>query len=205
MKVLVTGIDGYSGWPFALHLLARGHDVVGIDNFVTRRRVREVGSWSATPIPVFARRQALVRERLGKEIRFYRGDLTRFDFVREVIDRERPEAVVHLGEQRSAPYSMIDVHHAVRTQVENLTGTLHLLYALRDHAPQAHLVKMGTMGEYGTTRVPIPEGFFPVQYRGHEDTLPSLGRPGRGITGARSSIRGTSCSPPRSGGSAPPT
>ena len=172
MKVLITGIDGYSGWPLALHLLNRGHDVLGIDNFVTRRRVREVGSWSATPIPSFARRQAIVRERLGKEIRFYRGDLTRYDFVREVIDRERPEAIVHLAEQRSAPYSMIDVHHAVRTQVENLTGTLHLLYAIRDHAPDAHLVKMGTMGEYGTPKVPIPEGFFEVDYRGHRDTMP---------------------------------
>ncbi len=172
MKVLITGIDGYSGWPLALHLLRRGHDVVGIDNFVTRRRVREVGSWSATPIPTFARRQTLVRERLGKELRFYRGDLGRYDFVREVIGRERPDAVVHLAEQRSAPYSMIDVHHAVRTQVDNLTGTLHLLYAIRDHAPEAHLVKMGTMGEYGTPRVPIPEGFFEVHYRGHTDTMP---------------------------------
>lgn len=172
MKVLITGIDGYSGWPLALHLLGRGHEVIGIDNFVTRRRVREVGSWSATPIPAFARRQAIVRDRLAKEIRFYQGDLARYDFVREVVDREQPEAIVHLAEQRSAPYSMIDVHHAVRTQVDNLTGTLHLLYAIRDHAPQAHLVKMGTMGEYGTPRVPIPEGFFEVAYRGHTDTMP---------------------------------
>ena len=172
MKVLITGIDGYSGWPLALHLLARGHDVSGIDNFITRKRVKEVGSWSATPIPSFARRQQIVQERLGKEVRFYRGDLGRYDFVRDVLQREHPDAVVHLGEQRSAPYSMIDVHHAVRTQVENVSGTLHLLYALRDHAPEAHLVKMGTMGEYGTPRVPIPEGFFEVLYRGHTDTMP---------------------------------
>ncbi len=172
MKVLITGVDGYSGWPLALHLLGRGHDVVGLDNFVTRRRVREVGSWSATPIPSFPRRQAAVREILGREIRFHRGDVANWPFVRDVIREERPEAVVHLAEQRSAPYSMIDVHHAVRTQVENLSGTLHLLYAMREFTPEAHLVKMGTMGEYGTPNIDIPEGFFEVDYQGRHDRLP---------------------------------
>ncbi|MGC2204348.1 MAG: NAD-dependent epimerase/dehydratase family protein, partial [Thermoplasmata archaeon] len=172
MKVLVTGIDGYSGWPFALHLLARGHDVVGVDNFVTRKRVREVGSWSATPIPSFARRRTALKELLGKEIGFYRGDLGKYDFVRHVLATEQPDAIVHLAEQRSAPYSMIDVHHAVATQVENLTGTLHLLFAMRETCPDAHLVKMGTMGEYGTPDVDIPEGFFDVEFRGRSARVP---------------------------------
>ncbi len=172
MKVLITGIDGYSGWPLALHLLARGHEVAGIDSFVTRRRVREVGSWSATPIPAWPKRQEAVRRLLGREIRFYRGDLARYPFVEEVLRTERPDAVVHLAEQRSAPYSMIDVHHAVATQAENLTGTLHLLYAMRELCPEAHLVKMGTMGEYGTPNVDIPEGFFEIEYRGRSDRLP---------------------------------
>ena len=172
MKVLITGVDGYSGWPLALHLLKRGHDVAGLDSFVTRRRVKEVGSWSATPLPSFPNRQKAVRERLGKELRFYKGDLSNYAFVREVLEKERPDSVVHLAEQRSAPYSMIDVHHAVRTQVENVTGTLHLLYAMRDVCPDAHLVKMGTMGEYGTPNVDIPEGFFEIEYRGRKDRLP---------------------------------
>jgi UDP-sulfoquinovose synthase len=172
MKVLITGIDGYSGWPLALHLLARGHEVVGVDNFVTRRRVREVGSWSATPIPSFARRRAAVKAILGQEIGFYRGDMTRYPFVRDVLATERPDAIVHLAEQRSAPYSMIDVHHAVATQVENLTGTLHLVYAMRECCPESHLVKMGTMGEYGTPNVDIAEGFFDVEFRGRNDRLP---------------------------------
>ena len=172
MKVLITGVDGYSGWPLALHLLARGHDVAGLDNFVTRRRVAEVGSWSATPIPAFPRRQAAVKEILGKDLRFYRGDLGKYDFVRHVLETEHPDAIVHLAEQRSAPYSMIDVHHAVATQVDNLTGTLHLLYGIREACPEAHLVKMGTMGEYGTPNVDIPEGFFEVEFRGRKDTMP---------------------------------
>ncbi|HYK94055.1 MAG TPA: UDP-sulfoquinovose synthase [Thermoplasmata archaeon] len=172
MKVLVAGIDGYSGWPLALHLLARGHEVVGVDNFVTRRRVREVGSWSATPIPPFPRRQAAVKELLGKDLAFHRGDMASWPFVRDLLKAEQPDAIVHLAEQRSAPYSMIDVHHAVRTQTENLAGTLHLLYAMREHAPKAHLVKMGTMGEYGTPNLDIAEGFFEVEYRGRTDRVP---------------------------------
>ncbi|MFZ0698748.1 MAG: UDP-sulfoquinovose synthase [Thermoplasmata archaeon] len=172
MKVLITGIDGYSGWPLALHLLSRGHEVVGVDNFVTRRRVREVGSWSATPIPSFIQRQRLVHQLLGKELVFHRGDLGRYDFVARVLEEEHPDAIVHLAEQRSAPYSMIDVHHAVATQADNVVGTLHLVYAMRDHCPDAHLVKMGTMGEYGTPNVDIPEGFFEIEYRGRKDRLP---------------------------------
>jgi len=172
MKVLITGIDGYSGWPLALHLLARGHEVVGADNFVTRKRVNEVGSWSATPIPSFPNRQKAVREIMGKELGFHKGDLTNYQFVHEMLAQEKPDAIVHLAEQRSAPYSMIDVHHAVTTQVENLTGTLHLLYAIRDTCPQAHLVKMGTMGEYGTPNTDIPEGFFETEFHGRKDYLP---------------------------------
>ena len=172
MKVLVTGIDGYSGWPLALHLMARGHDVSGIDNFVTRKRVREVGSWSATPIPPWPKRQAAAERALGRTLRFHKGDVTDWPFVRSVLEAERPDAIVHLAEQRSAPYSMIDVHHAVATQVENITGTLHLLYGIREVVPDAHLVKMGTMGEYGTPNVEIPEGFFEIEYRGRTDRLP---------------------------------
>jgi nucleoside-diphosphate-sugar epimerase len=172
MKVLVTGVDGYSGWPLALHLLSRGHEVVGLDNFVTRRRVKEVGSWSATPIPSFPNRQKAVRELLGKDLTFYKGDLCNYQFVHETLEREKPDAIVHLAEQRSAPYSMIDVHHAVTTQVENLTGTLHLLYAIKDTCPKTHLVKMGTMGEYGTPNTDIPEGFFEVEFHGRKDYLP---------------------------------
>ncbi len=169
MKVLITGIDGYTGWPLALHLLARGHEVAGIDNFVTRRRVREVGSWSAVPIGSFARRRAAAEAQFGRPIAFHRGDLAKYEFVRGVIETERPDAIVHLGEQRSAPYSMIDVHHAVSTQTGNVTGTLNLLYAMRDLVPGAHLVKMGTMGEYGTPNIDIAEGFFDVEWHGRRD------------------------------------
>ena len=172
MKVLITGVDGYSGWPLALHLLNRGHDVSGIDNLITRKRVAEVGSHSATPIASMPRRVQAVRKQLGKTLRFYRGDLCHWEFVRKVVRKEKPDAIVHLGEQRSAPYSMIDVHHAVETQVQNVTSTLHILYAIREESPKTHLVKMGTMGEYGTPNIDIAEGFFEVEYLGRKDRVP---------------------------------
>ena len=170
MKVLIAGIDGYTGWPLALHLLSRGHEVVGVDNFVTRRRVREVGSWSATPIPSFPRRQEIVRRVTGRSISFHRADVGRYEPMRAILHDEQPDAIVHLAEQRSAPYSMIDVHHAVETQVQNLTGTLHFLYAIAEEVPNCHFVKMGTMGEYGTPNIDIPEGFFEVEYNGRKDS-----------------------------------
>ena len=172
MRVLITGVDGYSGWPLALHLLNRGHDVSGIDNLITRKRVAEVGSHSATPIASMTRRIQVAHKHLGKTLRFYRGDLCRWEFVRQVVRKERPDAIVHLGEQRSAPYSMIDVHHAVETQVQNVTSTLHILYAIREESPKTHLVKMGTMGEYGTPNIDIAEGFFDVEYLGRKDRVP---------------------------------
>jgi UDP-sulfoquinovose synthase len=169
MKVLIAGVDGYTGWPLALHLLERGHEVVGVDNFVTRRRVREVGGASAIPIAAFSRRQAAIRRALGKELTFHRLDVTRFGPLRSVLADEHPDAIVHLAEQRSAPYSMIDVHHAVKTQAENLSGTLNFLFAIQEVIPDCHFVKMGTMGEYGTPNVDIPEGFFEATYRGRTD------------------------------------
>jgi UDP-sulfoquinovose synthase len=145
---------------------------VGIDNFVTRKRVTEVGSWSATPIPTMARRLEIVRNELHKEITFHKGTVTDFEFMRSVLESSKPDAIVHLAEQRSAPYSMIDVHHAVTTQVENLTGTLNILYAMHEVCPDAHLVKMGTMGEYGTPNIDIAEGFLEVNYHGRTDYMP---------------------------------
>jgi UDP-sulfoquinovose synthase len=117
-------------------------------------------------------------EVFGKKIDFYEGDLRDPDFVHGCLESFRPEAIVHLGEQPSAPYSMIDLEHTTSTQVNNVQGTLNILYALRNVCPDAHLVKLGTMGEYGTPNVPIPEGFFEIEYRGRKDTLPFPRQPG---------------------------
>src|SRR5258708_37895115 len=90
----------------------------------------------------------------------------------------QPETVIHYGEIPSAPYSMIDVHHAVQTHQNNVIGTLHVLYAMRDIVPNAHLVKLGTMGEYGTPNIDIEEGYIEIDHNGRKDTLPFPKVPG---------------------------
>src|SRR6266566_4774293 len=178
MRVLIAGIDGYLGWPLALHLATRGHEVYGIDNFSRRRNVAEVGSWSAIPIPNMRTRLEVARNLLGLRIKFFHGDLRKYQDALSVMRESKPDAIVHLGEQPSAPYSMIDSKHASFTQENNVTGTLNLLWAMKESSPNAHLVKLGTMGEYGTPNIEIPEGFFEIEYRGRKDRLPFPRQPG---------------------------
>ena len=172
MRVFICGVDGYLGWPLAMYLARRGHDVAGCDLYLRRDWVAEMGSQSATPISRMTQRLEAFREHFGKNLEFKKGNLTDYNFVLNGFKAFRPDAVVHLGEMPSAPYSMIDVDHCRFTMENNLLGTINILYAMRDACPGAHLVKLGTMGEYGTPNVDIPEGFFTIEYRGRTDTLP---------------------------------
>jgi UDP-sulfoquinovose synthase len=172
------GMDGYLGWPLAMHLSARGHDVSGVDNFSRRRNVDELQSQSATPIKTMKRRLAAYSKATGKELGFNKGDLTDPEFTDKVIADEKPDCIVHLGEIPSAPYSMIDVQHCNYTQTNNIIGTNNVLFAMHKHVPKCHLLKLGTMGEYGTPNIDIPEGFFEVEYRGRKDYLPFPRQPG---------------------------
>lgn len=171
MRILIAGIDGYLGWSLAQHLTARGHEVAGADNFFRRQWVEELGSWSATPIGTMTERRAAFKERFGKDLLFWEGDLREPGFVDQIFSAFEPDAVVHLGECPSAPYSMMSPRHAVFVQVNNITTTFNLLFALRDLRPDGHLVKLGTMGEYGTPNVDIPEGFFDLEFRGRTERM----------------------------------
>ena len=172
MRVLICGIDGYIGWPLALRLQSEGFDVYGIDNFSRRKYVRSIGAHSALPISSMEQRLDVTRKHAGKRIKFYHGDLRKYADASRVVKESKPDAIVHLGEQPSAPFSMISHKHASDTQQNNVLGTLNLLFAIRDNARDAHLVKLGTMGEYGTPNVEIPEGFFDIEYQGRRDRLP---------------------------------
>ena len=178
MKILITGMDGYLGWPLSMHLSSRGHEVSGVDNMSRRKNVEEMGSWSATPILSMEKRLEAFEEATGRMLRFYEGDLIQPDFTEQVIKKEKPDTIVHLGEIPSAPYSMIDVHHCNHTQMNNILGTNNILFALKKHAVDCHLVKLGTLGEYGFPGVDIPEGFFDVEYNGRKDRLPFPRQPG---------------------------
>jgi UDP-sulfoquinovose synthase len=176
--VLVLGGDGYCGWPTALHLSDAGYDVVIVDNLARRAWDDELGTSSLTPIASAEERVAAWDEVAGRQIGLEFGDLLDADFLDDVIARYAPEAVVHFAEQRSAPYSMIDREHAVFTQHNNVIGTLNLLFSLYRHAPECHLVKLGTMGEYGTPNIDIEEGFIEIHHNGRSDRLPFPKQPG---------------------------
>ena len=178
MRILVLGGDGYLGWPVALHLSGRGHEVGIVDNFARRQYDFEMGVDSLVPITHLQHRVRVWEEVSGLRIAAYVGDLTDAPFVHRTIKEFAPDAVVHFAEQRSAPYSMIDQNHAVYTQVNNVVGTLNLLYAIADVDPSIHLVKLGTMGEYGTPNIDIEEGFIEITHRGRTDVLPYPKQPG---------------------------
>ena len=178
MRVLILGGDGYLGWPTAMHLSHAGHEVAVVDNLLRRAMITELGANSLTPIHPLQERVRVWRELTGKDIPCWIGDLTDAYFVDDVFEAFEPEAIVHYGEQPSAPYSMIDRRHAVSTQRNNVEGTLNVLFAMRDIAPHAHLVKLGTMGEYGTPNIDIEEGYIEIDHKGRSDTLPFPKLPG---------------------------
>jgi UDP-sulfoquinovose synthase len=177
-RVLILGGDGYLGWPTALHLSRRGHQVGVVDSLCRRQYDDEMGVDSLVPIASLERRVRAWTAVSGLAITSYVGDLMDPDFVQTTLAEFRPDAVVHFAEQRSAPYSMIDRAHAVYTQVNNVVGTLNLLYAIAEIDPDIHLVKLGTMGEYGTPNIDIEEGFIEIRHRGRTDVLPFPKQPG---------------------------
>jgi len=178
MKVLVIGGDGYCGWATSLYLSSRGHDVTIIDSLARRDWDREHGLASLVPIASMRRRVDEWTRLTGRTIRFEHADVTDYDALHRIMHAAVPDAVVHFGQQRSAPFSMIDREHAIRTHLNNTVGNMNVLWALHECAPQAHLVKLGTMGEYGTPNIDVEEGFIDVEHKGRRDRLPFPKQPG---------------------------
>jgi UDP-sulfoquinovose synthase len=178
MRILVLGGDGYCGWPTSLHLSRRGHEIAMVDNFNRRLIDHELGAQTLTPLRPLPDRLRAWQRLTGIAIESFVGDVTDYGFLSEVFRSVRPEAVVHFAEQKSAPYSMIDRQHALSTQVGNITGTMNVLFAIKEFQPDCHLVKLGTMGEYGTPNIDIEEGFIKIQHNGREDVMPFPKQPG---------------------------
>jgi UDP-sulfoquinovose synthase len=178
MRILVLGGDGYLGWPTALHLSALGHDVAVNDNFARRGYDVEMGVESLIPIATLDERLAAWGEAGGAEIKSYVGDLCDPAFVHQMVRDFHPETIVHFGEQRAAPYSMIDQAHAVYTQTNNVVGNLNVMYAIAEFDRDIHLVKLGTMGEYGQPNIDIEEGWLEVEHKGRKDRVIYPKKPG---------------------------
>src|SRR5919106_829781 len=171
-RVLVLGGDGYCGWPTSVYLAVQGFTVGIVDNFSHRRWDHELGVESLTPIQPLHQRIVAFECNYHKGLETYVGDVTDYEFLIEVFRDFSPDSVVHFAEQRAAPYSMIDREHAVFTQVNNVVGTLNVLFAMKEMKPDCHLVKLGTMGEYGTPNIDIEEGFIEIHHNGRSDVLP---------------------------------
>jgi UDP-sulfoquinovose synthase len=178
MKVLVIGGDGYCGWATALYLSNQGYEVGILDSLVRRHWDMELCIETLTPIAPIQIRLQRWKDLTGKTIDLFVGDINNYEFLKNAMLQFEPEAVVHFGEQRSAPFSMIDREHAVLTQVNNVVGNLNLLYVMHEHFPDCHLVKLGTMGEYGTPNIDIEEGYITIEHNGRKDTLPYPKQPG---------------------------
>ena len=172
MKIAVLGGDGYCGWATALYLSRQGHSVAIVDNFLRRGWDRDLGVETLTPIRTLAERVEVWNRVAGNPIRVFEGDVTDYEFLSSMFREFQPEALVHFAEQRSAPYSMIDRQHAVFTQANNVLGTLNVLFAIKELQPECHLVKLGTMGEYGTPNIDIEEGYITIEHNGRKDVLP---------------------------------
>jgi UDP-sulfoquinovose synthase len=178
MKIMVLGGDGYCGWATALYLSAKGHSVAIVDNYVRRQWDHELGAQTLTPILPLSDRLRTWTRLTGKTIDLFVGDVTDHDFLLSSVQEFGPDTIIHFAEQRSAPYSMIDRKHAVFTQVNNVVGTLNVLFAIREIRPDCHLIKLGTMGEYGTPNIDIEEGYINIEHNGRRDLLPFPKQPG---------------------------
>lgn len=166
MRVLVLGGDGYLGWATAMHLSARQHDVMVADNYLRRDACREINVEPLIAPPNLAQRAAIWRSASGGDIKVRIGDVADYSFLSAIVREFEPEGIVHYAEQPSAPYSMIDQSHAARTIQNNLMATTNVVFAVRDIVPGSHIVKLGTMGEYGTPNIDIEEGYLNVTHNG---------------------------------------
>jgi UDP-sulfoquinovose synthase len=178
MKIAVLGGDGYCGWATALYLSRQGHSVAIVDNLIRRQWDRDLGVETLTPIRTLAERVAVWNRIAGTPVEVFEGDVNDYGFLSSMFRDFQPESLVHFAEQRSAPYSMIDREHAVSTQSNNVLGTLNVLFAIKEFQPECHLVKLGTMGEYGTPNIDIEEGYISIEHNGRKDTLPFPKQPG---------------------------
>jgi UDP-sulfoquinovose synthase len=178
MRILILGADGYLGWPTAMYLSSRGHQVGLLDNYSKRAWESEVGGAPLFPVAKLDQRARIWHSLTGNKLPIFTGDLREYDFVQETLEDFEPDAVVHYGEQPSAPYSMMDANHAIFTQMNNVVGTLNVLWAIKQAVPHCHLVKLGTLGEYGTPNIDIEEGFIEIQHKGRHDRLPFPKQPG---------------------------
>lgn len=177
MNILILGGDGYLGWPTAMYLSAHGHNVAVVDNYFRRNACNELNTAPLIAVPNLHKRCNAWHATSGHQLKVAMGDLCDYYFLSGCFTGRafgcdwQPDAVIHYAEQPSAPYSMMDRNKAVFTLHNNLIGTANLVHAVKEHAPDCHIVKLGTMGVYGTPNIDIEEGYLDVEYKGRKQTF----------------------------------
>jgi len=169
MRILLLGGDGYLGWPTAMRLSADGHEVAVVDNYLRRDLMRNEDVDPLHKVPNLHERVKYWKEYSGKNLEVYIGDLNKWEFVSRIFKEIQPEAIVHYAEQPSAPYSMLRREAATQTLLNNVGVTANVIFAVREFCPEAHIVKIGTMGEYGTPNIDIEEGWIDIEHNGRKD------------------------------------
>ena len=168
MRVLIMGGDGYLGWPTAMSFASKGHEVCVIDNYLRRTMAQQTQSEALMPNPNLVDRAAIFRSVSEIDIDVKIGDCTDYRTMERLFQEFHPEVVVHYAEQPSAPYSMIGYDEASMTLNNNLNATMNLIWAVLEHAPDCHIIKLGTMGEYGTPNIDIEEGWIEIEHKGRK-------------------------------------
>ncbi|NYZ14512.1 NAD-dependent epimerase/dehydratase family protein [Azospirillum sp. RWY-5-1] len=169
MKVVILGGDGYLGWPTAMHMAAKGHEVHVVDNYLRRRLAAETRSEALIPTGDLEERADLFHTINGRRIAVHLFDCTDGERLSALIRDLCPDALVHYAEQPSAPFSMRGEAEARLTLENNLRSTFNVAWAVLTHAPDCHIVKLGTMGEYGTPNIDIEEGWITIEHKGRSD------------------------------------
>ena len=169
MRVIIFGADGYLGWPLSLYFADIGYDVITVDNYLRRKLCRSTNSQPLLNNPYLPNRINLFKKIRNKDLIFNRGDLKNYDFVSKLINNFKPDFVVHLAEQPSAPYSMIGFKESDLTLQNNLITTNNIASSIINYSPKTHLIKLGTMGEYGTPNIDIEEGWLNIKHNGRSD------------------------------------
>lgn len=170
MRVIVLGFDGYLGRATAMHL-AKDHEVWGVDNYYKRTILTNYSIKPLVETSLMGIFASDYHRQSGKAIRYYHMDMINEEDVKRLIQTVRPDAIIHYAEQPSAPYSMRGEEEGMETVINNLSTTLRLVYAIARYKPDTHLIKLGSMGTYGTPDIPIPEGWFTCDYRGRQDRM----------------------------------
>jgi UDP-sulfoquinovose synthase len=166
---MILGGDGYLGWPTSMRFAAKGHDVLTVDNYLRRKCIVETDSKALFEVPQLLERARLFEEATGHKMDAREVDLNDFAAFSKLVEEFKPDCMVHYAEQPSAPYSMRGFDEAQLTLQNNLNVTFNAIQAVMAHNPDCHIVKLGTMGEYGTPNIDIEEGWLDVTHKGRTD------------------------------------